>query len=775
MGDFERFSDRLPALSESDCSTEIQHALHELDCEGLGPIRLCRWNQSHVAFAFTVCVDIPTGGTVDKVDVRPIEPILIVLNSSDYPSLPPQAYADRVDFPAEQLPHINVTEQAVPAHLCLHRGNMADWFAEHSISDFVSRLRSWLRDAASGRLIREDDGFEPTRIANSIGICVFDDERFTAFVRERWTTAQSASGSIFVASDLLKDFSSDFTKDAGFAVAANTPLSNIPTELVKKASRLHFLMVEGAPTMDRPIFAILLWAPQPAVTRYFGRVPKTFGEFAEFAHTLNLPAEQAIQSYRNQDLHIIGGIPIIIAIPRPKKVLGTESTLEFLSFVIIASSDHILEDKKIAPSAPVFALSHRRPLTGRFARKLSAVPEVPSPRMLLVGCGAEGSKIGLHLGRAGFTDIEFVDYADISPHNLVRHGLLTSSLGKNKAEALLEELTRLYHADGRKAFSSRKTSALRVFRDRPSLEAFNIVIDATASAHVFDLLVRSDLPGHLRVIRSELADNGRLGVMLTEGRGRTPRIDDLQTELFDLAIEDDGLAAWLNRHRAESALQRGPALEEIGIGISCGSETMRLADDVISCHSSIFSIAIRDAIFKPHAEGTIHVSTVGSAPFRVACSSVAVKSPVIMGVKRCDWVVRLSWKAYSDLKAAHRAAGRNETGGLLIGLVHRKRKLIYVTRSLPPSSDSEGSPYAFKRGVKDYPDMLDRIHNRTGNMLGYVGEWHTHPRGAPAASTTDLAALSAISATLSRAGLPAHILIVSPQGVCSYLLDSGTE
>jgi len=125
--------------------------------------------------------------------------------------------------------------------------------------------------------------------------------------------------------------------------------------------------------------------------------------------------------------------------------------------------------------------------------------------------------------------------------------------------------------------------------------------------------------------------------------------------------------------------------------------------------------------------------------------------------------------AFQHLKNAHKWAGKNETGGLLIGFAHKKRKIIYVTRILPPSPDSEGSPYAFRRGVQDYPEILDQIHYLTGNMLGYVGEWHTHPKGVPKASATDLAALASISSTLAAAGLPAHILIVSPQGVASFL------
>jgi len=764
------FSSGLSDVADTNCSEQIRQARSEILGAGYQPVRTVKWNATHVAFAFAFKVDIPTGGTVGNVDIRPEEPVLLVFNQQNYPFSCPRAYSDRTDFPVSALPHINPTTKSIPAYLCLHRGNLDDWFAEHTVCDLVSRIRGWFRDAASGRLIRENDRFEATRIVSSLGICVYDDEQFNRYIENEWKTSGSG-GASFIVGDLLRDFSQDPTKDVGFAWAAKFPVKEIPADMVQKAHRVHGYLAETAPGENRIIFGILIWPSAEPVARYFGSLPGDFKGLEEFAGPLGLALEDAIASYEKNDLQIIGGIPMLIAIPRPQKLIGANSATEFLSFVILGNKENRQENGDLSPAAPVSILEHRRPVTRKFARYLSSVSGVEhsDPRILVLGCGAQGSKLGMHLGKAGFTNIDFADHASLSPHNLIRHALLPGSLGKNKAEAIRDELDVLYYADSTKAFSARRNSAIEILRDQQILDNVDLLIDATASASVLEILVQSNLPNRVRLVRCELADDGRLGILLSEGPGRNPRIDDLQAALFDSAIEDERLSEWLKRHREQTALLRGPALEEIGIGISCSSDTMRLADDVVSYHSSLFSVVIRDMIQGDAGQGIIHINCIERLPPAATSSSFFVREVVAMGMRDSSWKIRLGMKVFQDLKTAHKLAGKNETGGLLIGFAHKKRRTIYVTRLLPPSPDSAGSPYAFRRGVQDYPEMLDRIHHLTGNMLGYVGEWHTHPKGAPKASATDLAALASISSTLAAAGLPAHILIVSPQGMSSFL------
>jgi len=275
-----------------------------------------------------------------------------------------------------ELPHINPTTKSIPAYLCLHRGNLDDWFAEHTVCDLVSRIRGWFRDAAGGRLIREDDRFESTRIVDSIGICVYDDEKFDSYIENEWKTSSGSAGVSFVVGDLLREFSQDPTKNVGIAWAARFPVKDIPADLVQKAHRVHAYLAETAQGEDRIVFGILVWPRAEPVARYFGSLPGDFNGLAEFADILGLAVEDAIKSYEQSNLQIIGGIPIVIAIPRPQKLIGANSATEFLSFVILGNKENRQENGQLSPSAPVSILEHRRPVTRELARHLSSVTKV---------------------------------------------------------------------------------------------------------------------------------------------------------------------------------------------------------------------------------------------------------------------------------------------------------------------------------------------------------------------------------------------------------------
>jgi hypothetical protein len=128
---------------------------------------------------------------------------------------------------------------------------------------------------------------------------------------------------------------------------------------------------------------------------------------------------------------------------------------------------------------------------------------------------------------------------------LARHGLLSGSLGKNKASALKEELDRIFHKDKGKHFTSVEKKAHEVIG---GVSNFDVVVDATASSSVMETLVRAEMAG-TRLIRCEMTDQGSLGYLIVEGPGRLPRVDDLQVQLYDLGLEYPVVASWLGRHR----------------------------------------------------------------------------------------------------------------------------------------------------------------------------------------------------------------------------------
>jgi len=51
--------------------------------------------------------------------------------------------------------------------------------------------------------------------------------------------------------------------------------------------------------------------------------------------------------------------------------------------------------------------------------------------------------------------------------------------------------------------------------------------------------------------------------------------------------------------------------------------------------------------------------------------------------------------------------------------------------------DSRQSPTYFERGAKDLKPQVDAIHLRSAGTIQYVGEWHSHPKGASARPSGD--------------------------------------
>ncbi len=92
--------------------------------------------------------------------------------------------------------------------------------------------------------------------------------------------------------------------------------------------------------------------------------------------------------------------------------------------------------------------------------------------------------------------------------------------------------------------------------------------------------------------------------------------------------------------------------------------------------------------------------------------------------------VRISAQARDALGAAARASLRAERGGILIG--YRERHDV-VVEDIVQVPDSTAGRTTYLRREGPAQQALDAYLNRAGgdDALGYVGEWHTHPRLAP--------------------------------------------
>ena len=107
-----------------------------------------------------------------------------------------------------------------------------------------------------------------------------------------------------------------------------------------------------------------------------------------------------------------------------------------------------------------------------------------------------------------------------------------------------------------------------------------------------------------------------------------------------------------------------------------------------------------------------------------------------------DITVRLSAVARQTIESEALAAGPHETGGVLIGSYDPDGRIATVTEATMKPRDSRAGRTWFQRGVRGLKGVL-RLRWSEGQY--YIGEWHSHPGGAPEPSGNDIREMQAIS------------------------------
>lgn len=761
MADADLFSTDQPDLDPAAVPEAIRAAFEELQAYPRArDVRLISWNESYAGITLSVDVARPSRRAPSGADIRIREPLLLLLNRQTYPFQAPIVYADRRHFPTN-LPHLNPVRQGGPQWLCLHRGSLADWFAEHSLSELVRRTQEWLHDAAHGTLIRETDRFEPTRIAKNFGLAIYPYEDYSS-----WVEAIPHLGSQILLFELLK--ARGMYYEQGYAIYHSIFVAAEKIEDARKLIVEFNRVLREQKSSEKRQFGLLLWAdPIRVEAEYFGELPSTFGELAAFGDRCGIDVRSAMRTFIEQGLDLLVGVPVLLAVRRPQPLIGKDTATEILSFLVMVEGS----PTDVPDDATVHVLTHLEPMTPEAARRMSRREDEPEePRTLMLGLGALGSKIALHRGRGGDDAMTLVDHGSISPHNLVRHALLRAALGSNKAEATRDEIGQLFQGGvERTRLRALNRNAFDLLAAGPEgeLAGHDLLLDFTASKSVLHALVHATLPEHTRVVRGEIADRGQFGFWMAEGPERSPRLDDLQTALFALALRDPALSRWLQHHREEREDLVGAALEDINVGVSCNSTTLRLADDVVSYHAASISLALRDL---PEAGEIGIVSWTGSGDrpagvHRMTVSPTVVRSPA----KAPGWVVRFLGAAADEMRVRFLRAGDKETGGVLYGRIDPQRQIIYVAQASPPPPDSVGHAYVFQRGIEGLPEQVAQADELTGGLITYVGEWHTHPRGYGSLSPTDQAAVGILQAVHAAARFPVLVTIVTPLDIVPHL------
>lgn len=88
---------------------------------------------------------------------------------------------------------------------------------------------------------------------------------------------------------------------------------------------------------------------------------------------------------------------------------------------------------------------------------------------------------------------------------------------------------------------------------------------------------------------------------------------------------------------------------------------------------------------------------------------------------------------------AHRQlqAGDKEAGGVLLGRLIRDTSDVVVDVVSSPSPEDRRNRFSFFRARKPAQHAVDRAWRESGQVVIYLGEWHTHPEDDPSPSCID--------------------------------------
>lgn len=399
-------------------------------------------------------------------------------------------------------------------------------------------------------------------------------------------------------------------------------------------------------------------------------------------------------------------------------------------------------------SEPIFPMSVLQFPGSAAARKQSSV-HLEGPRAALVGAGSLGSAMLNLWTRAGWGQWSVVDKDHVKPHNLVRHTAFSQHVGELKCDVVSELCGAA--TDGAATVTAVRGDACdagaSVVKD--ALMIGTLVVDASAALeYPRQASFQDALPRHVTVFVTP-AGNG--AVLMFEDKARSMRLRTLEAQYYRALIHQE----WGGRHLEGN-------LGTYWSGASCRDISVAMPYSRIAVHASTLA---EQVMFRAQSDE--------------ACIRVWERDPDTGGVsvhgvvpateRRLDFgdlTVFYDDGLAAHLKTLRLAALPNETGGVLLGYFDFNVGAIVLVDALPAPSDSHASPGSFERGTSGLANAVQDASARTAGIVGYVGEWHSHPRGHSAKpSRDDLIQLAELSLGMHGDGLPALQLIVGESDI----------
>ena len=692
----------------------------------------CRRLDSAETVVFDVRVEVPN---------RRVHKILrserIAATFYDGDNRLPTVEALRRDFPV--VPHLNLHMQEYPRSLCLYEERYEELKRRWTSPRFVQRIREWLELNSRGELHRGDQSLEP----------------------------------------LLVNYSGHIILPPGFATNNSEQL--YLTGVAPGGPGQSFLLTHRKPPADgrEPLEIVTsIHHCKPRTHGVIHRHPETLAAVAEIAQTagLDLIADlrRALPNWKNDSFDSL--VVLVLVFPKMRTDGGPVENHDIWCFTIphpvrqvgirlgvweemngVLATVLQVDDDKQGQDIPVEVLNPCFELTRDVVARLNGRANASNKKIVGAGVGALGSQIVMNLARSGFGRWTLIDPDGLMPHNVARHTLDGNFVGLNKAKAVAYSASTVTFEDD--TFKGLDADLLLTGKSEEAknvLSSADAIIDMTASVAAQRHLAR-DAGASGRRVCVFLTPSGADLVILAEDEARRFPLDALEMQYYRALLNDGKLAGHVEAGGGKQRYAR-----------SCGDTTSAMPQDLVALHAAVASKKLKDILVE--AEPFIGV---WRADTRCGVHYVPIKVQNVTEFKLSRWTVVLDDGLREHLSRNREEKLPNETGGILLGSFDLEREILYIVDTLPSPPDSEEKTDLYIRGCKGLRDAVAAVDAKTGGMLEYVGEWHSHPRGVSTKpSKYDLDGFHCLTALMSKDGLPAVMMIVGKAGEVSLFISS---
>tara|TARA_Y100001956_G_C4124026_1_gene189077 strand:+ start:935 stop:3094 length:2160 start_codon:yes stop_codon:yes gene_type:complete len=656
-------------------------------------------------------VEVGQSGT----GIKRLEPVRFLIPFA-FPLRPPDITL-RSDFPREFVPHIYPGSPGDPVCPCIAEVGITDLMFQEGISGVLRSLQAWLDRAAQGTLMDPSQGWEPILFQNIAGSFLDDKGSFLRGVRDASLAAPTTPA--FSVGWCQRE-----TLDGRFVYVQK--LSKKPFEYTKTP-------------------AIVVRAPVGQESKRFQHIDVRKREdlYLLLEHLgINGGDLTRLQKLVNdQGANGLDWLILIVVIKRPMNLIGCNHCFEILPFDCVLTINE-------SPKAKVSPLQYIEAANPGLLQRVSHRGQRKHRSLHFIGVGSVGSKVALSLARTGNYGFHLTDNSLFRGHNLSRHAIAdpASNLGFPKVVYM------------KNAIESTLSVECTISADDASSPTFTIpgapdaIIESTGAAAVAANLRR--IPFDAQLYQVGVYAEAELAFLSAEPRdqSRGVRVDDLEAWLFQQAFQNRAIGRLLFAENEHSRMIVGPG---------CSSVTTVVSDPKLSLQVSAITERLdRTLQAWPYDDdrGLAAYCVRDPKSGNLSWTSTQLGKTHSHSCKRNGlvWEVRVLDSVVSLMKECRASAGKNETGGAIIGRYDPLLQTVHVTGLVEPPAYAQAGPSLFQIDYPYLQEVDEDTLEQTANTLRVVGTWHSHI-GASRPSSTDQATFSDLSQNL---GLPFPVMIV---------------